>query len=483
MNPFTEHNGLSSNRQDGELNKERPLCLERQTNSTPRKKEMVGNSSTPSGKENSSSKKAIHSKKKEEIQSKKEGKNPILHFPQKPQQDIWLNQKPILLRQKRKDIICGMGFFFLIFFRYAAPRARSDRIEPSVMMMMSDFAPICISLVISLLVSWILLGLPFLFSSNSIPEKCFRKISIGFLLLGLCYFLCLKIGSMDLFLDFFERGGISVVGRFVYSSFLKMGFSGGMVLAIVLTVKALLTFGVEPNMMMPSGSGGGESPLPLPGPSGNKSSSSWTEDSFDLREFINSEADPKINARGANHSPSHPASEGTHCPPLSSRASTPSSSFFRGLSDAAPAPELGEEVLQVSPTHSISQTDLWNELSPSAPTPGQDNQRPLVVEQATPDPAPQEVPLRDFQHQTIKNRLATLTPQREVNDDQVDAIICLKEAIVDRMAKLDPHPFWAEQKDYLVAHGILNKEAEYTIGTLEKNLEKLTSEGQNSFFF
>ena len=75
-----------------------------------------------------------------------------------------------------------------------------------------------------------------------------------------------------------------------------------------------------------------------------------------------------------------------------------------------------------------------------------------------------------------------MTPQREVNDDQVDAIICLKEAIVDRMAKLDPHPFWAEQKDYLVAHGILNKEAEYTIGTLEKNLDKLTSEGQNSLF-
>ena len=137
------------------------------------------------------------------------------------------------------------------------------------------------------------------------------------------------------------------------------------------------------------------------------------------------------------------------------------------------------------PYHRVSRCSngrFFNELSPSAPTPGQDNQPPLVVEQATPDPAPQEVPLRDFQHQTIKNRLATLTPQREVNDDQVDAIICLKEAIVDRMAKLDPHPFWAEQKDYLVAHGILNKEAEYTIGTLEKNLDKLTSEGQNSLF-
>lgn len=86
-----------------------------------------------------------------------------------------------------------------------------------------------------------------------------------------------------------------------------------------------------------------------------------------------------------------------------------------------------------------------------------------------------------------KDRIATLTPEREVNDDQVDSIIMLKKSIIDRMAQLDPHPFWAEQKDYLVAHEILNKEAEYTIGTLEKNLEKLTTEGKgrgsDSFFF
>ena len=68
--------------------------------------------------------------------------------------------------------------------------------------------------------------------------------------------------------------------------------------------------------------------------------------------------------------PSHPAYEGTHPPHLSSAASTPSSSFFRGLSDAAPAPEPGEEVQQVIPTHSISQTYLWNELSSSAPNEG-----------------------------------------------------------------------------------------------------------------
>jgi hypothetical protein len=60
----------------------------------------------------------------------------------------------------------------------------------------------------------------------------------------------------------------------------------------------------------------------------------------------------------------------------------------------SPAPEPGEEVQQATPTHSISQTDLWNEVSSSAPTPRRDNQPPLVVEQAgtslrSPTPPPQ----------------------------------------------------------------------------------------------
>jgi len=51
------------------------------------------------------------------------------------------------------------------------------------------------------------------------------------------------------------------------------------------------------------------------------------------------------------------------------------------------------------------------------------------------------------------------------------------------MAQLDPNPFWAEQKNNLVANGILKKGSEYTIETLEKNLGKLTTEGQNTLFF
>lgn len=270
------------------------------------------------------------------------------------------------------------------------------------------------------------------------------------ILLTLFYFLSLCLGSVDFFHALLSKAGVSMGCRALSVFLMKMGCSGGLALAIAVILKAIFTAEAE-MMMAPSGSHSGAA------------SSIGNVPQDDVWRSLE-----------------QPASEGTHSPPLSSRASTPSSSFFRGLSDAAPAPELGEEVQQVSPTHSISPADLRNELSPSAPTRSQDNQAPLVVEQARASPAPQEVPLRDFQHETIKNRLATLTPHREVNDDQVDAIICLKEAIIDRMAQLDPHPFWAEQKDYLVAHGILNKDVEYTMGTLEKNLAKLS---QNSFFF
>ena len=61
--------------------------------------------------------------------------------------------------------------FLSFFVWYYDPRARSERTKWSVVML--EFAPICIYLVISLLVSLILVGLPFLFSSNSstYPEK------------------------------------------------------------------------------------------------------------------------------------------------------------------------------------------------------------------------------------------------------------------------------------------------------------------------
>lgn len=108
---------------------------------------------------------------------------------------------------------------------------------------------------------------------------------------------------------------------------MRMGCSGGLALAIAVILRAISTAEAE-MMMAPSGSHSGAASSIGSVPQDDV----WT-------------------------SLEQPASEGTHCPPLSSRASTPSSSFFRGLSDAAPAPELGEEVQQGGPTHSISQPD------------------------------------------------------------------------------------------------------------------------------
>lgn len=85
----------------------------------------------------------------------------------------------------------------------------------------------------------------------------------------------------------------------------------------------------------------------------------------------------------------------------------------------------------------------------------------------------------------IKNRLSTLTPKKKVDDDQIDAIILLKREIIERMSQLDPdNPIWNDQKDHLVAHGILKTNgAEYTMRTLERWRDNLNSSGANSAVF
>ena len=82
-----------------------------------------------------------------------------------------LQKKRVTRPLKKEASVIGSNPNKGFFFRYAAPRARSDRTKWAVVM--SEFAPICIYLVISPLVSLIPLGLPFLFSSNSstYPEK------------------------------------------------------------------------------------------------------------------------------------------------------------------------------------------------------------------------------------------------------------------------------------------------------------------------
>ena len=77
-----------------------------------------------------------------------------------------------------------------------------------------------------------------------------------------------------------------------------------------------------------------------------------------------------------------------------------------------------------------------------------------------------------------------MTPNRSRDTDTIDAIILYKQDIIDRMAQLDPHRFWTEQKNNLVADGILNNGAEYTIKALARNLDKLNEGDEaNTIFF
>ena len=75
-----------------------------------------------------------------------------------------------LQKQESRSLERGFSHRFQSFFSGMPLREQGAREESVVM---SEFSPICIYLVISLLVSLILLGLPFLFSSNSstYPEK------------------------------------------------------------------------------------------------------------------------------------------------------------------------------------------------------------------------------------------------------------------------------------------------------------------------
>nr|BAN67490.1 hypothetical protein [Oryza rufipogon] len=169
-------------------------------------------------------------------------------------------------------------------------------------------------------------------------------------------------------------------------------------------------------------------------------------------------------------------------------ASTASSSFFQGLSGQIPtAPNSpGEEVQQRNLPNflSLPEEDTVEHLLgavPAAPP------APPAPPAALPAPAAEQIQgedhagfvpdLHQIQHDVIRSRLATSTPTREVSDDEIDALIFIKKDIIDRMAQLDPDRdgFWNEQKDHLVAHGILNKGKEYTLQgliNLCKNLNK-----------
>nr|YP_003433864.1 hypothetical protein OrrupM_p27 [Oryza rufipogon]BAI67968.1 hypothetical protein [Oryza rufipogon] len=167
--------------------------------------------------------------------------------------------------------------------------------------------------------------------------------------------------------------------------------------------------------------------------------------------------------------------------------STASSSFFQGLSGQIPtAPNSpGEEVQQNLPNFlSLPEEDTVEHLlgagraaGGAGGAGGAAGTAPAAEQIQGEDHAGFVPDLHQIQHDVIRNRLATSTPTSEVSDDEIDARIFLKKDIIDRMAQLDPDRdgFWNEQKDHLVAHGILNKGKEYTFQgliNLCKNLNK-----------
>lgn len=162
-----------------------------------------------------------------------------------------------------------------------------------------------------------------------------------------------------------------------------------------------------------------------------------------------------------------------------------------------------EDFIEVSPSPSPKEGERLTPTTGPSPEGGDhagDNMEPapLPVEPAAPPaPLPQvpaappapEAPLveenaiQKIQHDTIRCRLETSTSQRTVNDDDIDCIISIKKDIINRMAQLDPDGLWTEQKDHLVAHGILNKDKEYTLKGLMNLSKKLDESGTNCEVF
>ena len=213
------------------------------------------------------------------------------------------------------------------FFRYAAPRARSERTKCAVVM--SEFSPIFLSFVLSSIVSLTLFGVPFLvqlgvpflihwiinltknncifflvsfqfllliggfgrigFDSHSpfvVKKKRRRiammkigfpfvkhrsrmynflvRISMVFFLVTLYYAFCLIMEKMHLFFPIFWKVGLALGSRALSFALFKLGLSGGLALAIAFFVKGILTAEGTGMFMMPNCEGTSGEKLPLP---------------------------------------------------------------------------------------------------------------------------------------------------------------------------------------------------------------------------
>lgn len=181
-------------------------------------------------------------------------------------------------------------------------------------MVMSEFAPILISLVIRLLVSLILLGLPFLFASNSssYPIKpIFRRFRKKVFLLGkhgtlifkksmpflfvatvssLFDLLCLKLGSMDFFHYLISKIGFSLGSRVLLSR--GLGCEGWLLLVLILAA-----FGIfDGTILNMTGGNDTVNQGPHRGDAGPSSIQNDESDSESWRKYLNCSSSTEGNA-------------------------------------------------------------------------------------------------------------------------------------------------------------------------------------------
>lgn len=89
-------------------------------------------------------------------------------------------------------------------------------------------------------------------SLSYIEIRFFIRLLLLSTLFFLLWILCKKMGWIYYLLVLLSKVGFLLGARALSFLLLKLGCSGGLALAIVFAVKALLTSGVEPNMMNPS---------------------------------------------------------------------------------------------------------------------------------------------------------------------------------------------------------------------------------------
>lgn len=263
-------------------------------------------------------------------------------------------------------------------------------------MVMSEFASICIYLVISLLVSLILLGVPFLFASNSstYPIKpIFRRRGIPFLFLATIvlffYIFCVQFDFLTYFQVLLSKVGLLLGGRALSFFFIKMGCAGGLSLAILFAVRVLITTeaaSLPGNQMLP----GGREPnldLRLGPPEVNPEPINWEE----LNQYLSpifalSEAELEMPQTPTQKMEMHILLENYKDP----------SHALRPLAEA-------EQLVQLK-------TKILNEMSELDPNPFWVNRRDYLISQAL---SREDQPLLEYSLEDLQSKFEEIFNKKE----------------------------------------------------------------------